>query len=70
MKVHDNTTTIPKQLTGGNDLVVVRRRDYERLQRLIEETQDALGKVKRGEKEHRRGATKLVHSLSETRRRK
>lgn len=66
--MHSKITTIPKHVTGGDDLVVVRRVDYEHLHQLVEETQDALGKVRRGEKEHRQGTTKAVRSLAELRR--
>lgn len=35
--------------------------------RQIEQFQDAIGKIRRGEKELRNGKTKIVHSLAELR---
>lgn len=58
---------IPRGLTHGDDLVVMRRVDYEALQRQIEEFTDAIGKIRRGEKELRKGKTKIVRSLAELR---
>ena len=60
--------TIPKRVTQGTDLVVVRRKDYERLQRHVAEMQDALAKIRRGELEYRTGKTRLTQSLAEIRR--
>lgn len=60
--------TIPKQLTHGAELVVVRRDEYERLQRHVAEVQDALAKIRRGEQEYRTGKTRIVQSLAELRR--
>ena len=58
---------IPRGLTHGDDLVVMRRVDYEALQRQVEEFRDAIEKIRRGEKELRNGKTKIVHSLAELR---
>lgn len=58
---------IPRVLTHGDDLVVMRRADYEALQRQIEEFRDAIGKIRRGEKELRNGKTRIVRSLAELR---
>lgn len=58
---------IPKGLTHGEDLIVMRRIDYDNMQRQIEEFKDALGKIKRGEKELQNGKTRIVNSLSELR---
>lgn len=58
---------IPRGLTHGDDLVVMRRSDYEALQRQIEEFRDAIGKIRRGEKELRNGKTRIVRSLAELR---
>lgn len=58
---------IPRGLTHGDDLVVMRRVDYEALQRQIEEFRDAIGKIRRGEKELRNGKTRIVRSLAELR---
>ncbi len=62
-----STLTIPKKVTRGEDLVVVRRRDYEQLLKNFVETKDALAKIRRGEKEIRRGKTTIVRSLAELR---
>ena len=61
--------TIPRQLTDGAELVVVRRQDYEQLQRHLVEVQDALAKIRRGEQEYRAGKTHVIQSLAEIRRR-
>lgn len=61
------TLTIPKRLTHGDELVVVRRRDYERLQRRLIEVKDALAKIRLGNKDFRDGKTRLVKSLAELR---
>ena len=62
------TVTIPRQLTHGAELVVVRRIEYERLLRHLTETQDALAKIRRGEQEYRAGKTRVIQSLAELRR--
>ncbi len=49
------TIKIPKQLSDGEDLIVVRRKDFEAFSRWQEEVADALAKVVRGRQEHRRG---------------
>ena len=56
------TTTIPKEVSGGEDLVVVRRRDFEAFQKWREEIRDALAKVNRGRKEYKKGKTVTVSS--------
>lgn len=58
---------IPHGLTQGDDLVVLRKTDYDALQRQIEEFKDAIGKIKRGEKEFKNGKTKIVNSLEDLR---
>lgn len=60
--------TIPKRVTRGAELVVVPRKEYERLQRHLAEMQDALAKIRRGEQEHRTGKTRVIQSLAELRR--
>lgn len=55
---------IPSGLTHGEDLVVMRRVDYEALQRQIDEFRDVIGKIRRGEKELRNGKTRIVRSLA------
>ncbi|MEW6558314.1 MAG: hypothetical protein AB1349_13370 [Elusimicrobiota bacterium] len=59
------TITIPKQLTHGDELIVVRKKEYEKLQKHLAEVRDALRKMRRGEKELRNGKIKPIHSLSD-----
>ena len=61
------TFTIPKKMTNGEDLIVVRRKDYEQLLKNFIETKDALAKIRRGEKELVGRKTKIVSSLSQLR---
>ncbi len=61
------TLTIPKKVTKGEDLIIIRRRDYEQLLKNFIQTKDALAKVRRGEKELKRGKTTIVRSLDELR---
>lgn len=59
--------TIPRRLTHGEELIVVRRREYEQLQKHLLEIKDALVKIRRGEKELKEGKTRVVSSLAELR---
>lgn len=59
--------TIPKRITHGEELVVVRRREYEQLQKHLVEVKDALFKIRQGEKELREGKTRVIKSLTEFR---
>lgn len=59
--------TIPKKLTHGEELIVVRRREYEELQKHLAEVKDALTKIRHGEKELREGKTRVIKSLAELR---
>ena len=58
---------IPHGLTDGEDLVVLRKADYDALNRKISEFKDAIEKIRRGEEEFKNGKTKVVHSLTELR---
>ena len=58
---------IPRKLTHGDDLVVIRKADYEALYKQVEEYKEVIGKIKWGEKEFRNGKTRLVNSLAELR---
>ncbi len=58
---------IPHGLTHGDDLVVIRKADYDALNRKIEEFKDVIKKIQRGEKEFKNGKTKIVNSLTELR---
>ncbi|HEY4475425.1 MAG TPA: hypothetical protein VJB92_01750 [Candidatus Paceibacterota bacterium] len=57
-----DTITIPKKLIRGDDLVVVRRKDFEAFERWQNEIRDALAKVKRGKREYKQGKTVSVFS--------
>lgn len=61
------TLTIPKSITHGEELLVVRRREYEQLQKHLTEVKDALFKIRQGEKELREGKTRVIKSLAELR---
>lgn len=61
------TLTIPKRMTHGEELLVVRRREYEQLQKHLTEVKDALFKIRQGEKELREGKTRVIKSLAELR---
>ena len=54
--------TIPKKLSKGEDLVIIRKRDFEAFRRWQEEVQEALRKVERGRKEYRRKKTVVAPS--------
>jgi len=54
--------TIPKKLSKGEDLVVVRKRDFEAFQKWQEEVSDAVEKVRRGRKEYRQKKTIVADS--------
>ena len=61
------TLTIPKRLTHGDELVVVRRQEYEQMQKHLAEVKDALAKIRQGEKELKEGKTRAIKSLGELR---
>jgi PHD/YefM family antitoxin component YafN of YafNO toxin-antitoxin module len=61
------TLTIPKRMTHGEELLVVRRQEYEQLQKHLSEVRDALAKIRQGEKELREGKTRVIKSLAEFR---
>lgn len=63
----EHTLMIPKSITHGEELIVVRRSEYEHLQKRLVEVKDALSKIKIGEKELREGKTRIIKSLSELR---
>ena len=59
------TITIPKKITQGEDLIIVRRSDYEILLRRLAEVSDAFMKIRKGEQELKKGTTQIVKSLKE-----
>lgn len=62
-----NILTIPKKITRGEELIVVRRHEYEQLQKHLAELKDVLLKIRRGEKELREGKTRVIKSLADLR---
>ena len=59
--------SIPRKLTHGEDLVVIRKSEYDALRRNFKELKDAFDKIRRGEKEFKNGKTKVIRSLAEIR---
>ena len=59
--------TIPKNITHGDELVIVRRDEFEALKKHLAEVIEALSKIRKGEWELKRGKTRIVKSLSELR---
>lgn len=62
------TITIPKKVTHGEELIVIRRKDYEDLHQHLAEARDALMKIRRGNSELLKRKTRITtRSLSELR---
>ena len=59
--------TIPKRITAGEELIVIRRQEYEQLLKHLAEVKDALAKIKKGERELKEGKTRIIRSLAELR---
>ncbi|OHB46012.1 MAG: hypothetical protein A2094_05655 [Planctomycetes bacterium GWE2_41_14] len=59
--------TIPKRITEGEELIVLRRQEYEQLLKRLTEVKDALTKIRKGEKELREGRTRVIKSLADLR---
>ena len=57
--------TVPKRLTHGEELVVLRKDEYERLLRQAGEIADALKIIAEGEQAHREGRAIRASSLKE-----
>lgn len=57
--------TVPKRLTHGEELVVLRKDEYERLLRRTEGIADALKIIAEGERAYREGRTVKASSLKE-----
>ena len=62
-----HTLTIPKNITHGDELIIVRRDEFESLKKHLAEVIEALSKIRKGERELRQGKTRVVKSLSELR---
>ncbi len=56
------TITIPKSVTHGDELIIVRRKEYEGMHKHLKEIEIALTKITRGEKELREGKIKPINS--------
>ncbi len=61
----DKIATISRRVSGGEELVVVRRKDFDAFKRWQDELVDALAKVSRGRKEYRERKTKIASSPKE-----
>ena len=47
--------TIPKRISGGEELVVIKKSDFKIFQKWNKEVSDALGKIERGREEYKKG---------------
>ena len=54
--------TIPKKVSGGNELIVVRKKDFQIFEKWHAQINDALAKVKRGREEYNRKKTVIALS--------
>lgn len=59
--------TIPKKVSGGEELVVIKRSDFELFRKWQEEINNALVKVRRGREEYKKRTTVVVSSPSKFR---
>jgi len=59
--------TIPKRITAGEELIVIRRQEYEQLLKYLADVKDALAKIKKGERELKEGKTRIIRSLADLR---
>ncbi len=59
------TLKISRKMTHGEELIIISRREFERLQQRLVEVKDALAKIRRGEKELHLGKTKVLRSLAD-----
>lgn len=55
---------LPKRL-AGQEVVVVAAREYSALKNRVHELEDAIGKIRRGEKALSDGKTEVIGKLSE-----
>ncbi|OGY99276.1 MAG: hypothetical protein A2945_04870 [Candidatus Liptonbacteria bacterium RIFCSPLOWO2_01_FULL_52_25] len=58
----NQVATISKRVSGGEELVVVKRRDFEQFRKWQDGTHDALAKVRRGRAEYKNGKTIVASS--------
>ncbi|MCH8317623.1 MAG: hypothetical protein IIA88_03890 [Bacteroidetes bacterium] len=59
--------TIPKNITNGEELLVIRKQEYDYLLKHLTEIQDAFMKISKGDHEFKKGNTIVVKSLKELR---
>ena len=60
--MNSRVATISKEVSGGEELVVITRKDFELFQKWQEEINEALAKVTRGREEYRKKKTIVVSS--------
>ena len=65
MAANSNVINIPRELTGGKDLVILPRDEYEKLIQRNQEIVEALQTIAEGEKNYREGNTIIASSLDE-----
>ena len=58
----NQVATISKKVSGGEELVVVRRKDFEEFKKWQDEVQEALAKVARGRGEYKDRKTIVANS--------
>ncbi|PKN00751.1 MAG: hypothetical protein CVU77_08825 [Elusimicrobia bacterium HGW-Elusimicrobia-1] len=58
-------TLVPKKITHGDELVILPKKEYDNLRRRLDETRDALIKIREGEKEYKAGKIRPMRSLSQ-----
>lgn len=63
--MNNPNVTIPKEFQNTRDLVAIPRQDYQEFLQIKAETEDALRKVREGEKAHKQGKTRLISSVAE-----
>ena len=62
IRVMNKIATISKKVSGGEELVVVKRSDFEKLMRWHNEMSDALTKISRGRNEYKNKKTIVASS--------
>ena len=63
--------TIPRNYAHGDELILVRRKEYDKLKKHLAEVRDAMEKIRHGDRDLREGKTIVTtKSLSELRKHK
>ena len=60
--MNTSIATIPRKVSGGEELVVVKKRDFDLFQKWQIELKDALAKVRRGREEYKKRKTVVAAS--------